>query len=283
MKALARGWLQMDSVWSRLGIQLGSTLLDVGFRNAEGLRLFTAGPPKLRKRDAAELVAVSVLIREGWVDNGAVRLHYIESVSDTPLAKTPVVYLPGAYGTAEGFLPEMKALAPRRCVSLSLRGRGKSSSPERGYSFDHNVSDIEAVISKLDLKNFCMMGWSIGVTYSIAYASRNPGLVSGLVLLDYAARHPKWSHGWAERVSSDPSIGKDPDRMRGLEGLERESAEVVLWDSLDRIKCPVLIIGGGQPDAFAQARAYREVSETLAKCRHCCIRGFRAQRLPAKL
>ncbi len=198
--------------------------------------------------DAAELVAVSNLIREGWVNNGAVRLHYIESGSDTSFAKTPVVYLSG--GTAEGFLPEMKALAPRTCVSLSLRGRGKSSSPETGYSFDHNVSDIETVISKLDLKNFCVMGWSIGVTYSIAYVSRNPGTVSGLVLLDYAARHPKWSHGWAERVSSDPSIGKDPNRMRGLDGLERESADVVLWDSLDRIKCPVLIIGGGQADAL---------------------------------
>ncbi len=190
------------------------------------------------------------MVLEGWVANDRVRLHYIESSSDTDPALVPVVYVHGAYGTAEGFLPEMKALAPRRCVSLSLRGRGKSSSPETGYSFNHNVSDIEAVVSELGLKNFCLMAWSIGVTYAIAYVCRNLGLVSGLVLLDYPARHPKLGVGWAERWSSDPSMGKDPDRMRGLKGLERESVEVVLWDSLDRIKCPVLVIGGGQPDAL---------------------------------
>lgn len=190
------------------------------------------------------------MIHEGWVENGGVRLHYIESRSDTPSTLIPVVYVHGAYGTAEGFLPEMKAFAPRRCVSLSLRGRGKSSSPEAGYSFNHNVSDIQAVVSKLGLKKFCLMAWSIGVTYSIGYVYRNLGLVSGLILLDYPARHPKLGAGWAERVSSDPSIGKDPGRMTGLRGLERESVEVVLWDSLDRIKCPVLVIGGGQPDAL---------------------------------
>jgi pimeloyl-ACP methyl ester carboxylesterase len=132
-----------------------------------------------------------------------------------------------------------------------------------GYSFDHNVSDIEAVVSKLGLKKFCLMAWSIGVTYSIAYAFRHPDLVAGLVLLDYQAHYPKLGVGWAERVSSDPSIGKDPNRMRGLRGLELESSEVVLWNSLDRIKCPVLVIGGGQPGALLKPEHIQKYRQHL--------------------
>ncbi len=114
-------------------------------------------------------------IRERWVDNLGVRLHYIQSNPDAPETLVPLVYIHGAYGTAEGFLPEMEALSPRRCLSVSLRGRGKSDAPEAGYSFDHHISDIKALVNHLNLRRFCLMGWSVGVAYSIGYASHHPG------------------------------------------------------------------------------------------------------------
>ena len=77
--------------------------------------------------------------REEWLKNGSVRLHYVESGWDSPTNLTPVVYVHSGFGTAEVFIPEMKALSPRRCVSCSLRGRGNSDAPETGYSFDDNV------------------------------------------------------------------------------------------------------------------------------------------------
>jgi len=190
------------------------------------------------------------LIREGYAKNGTVRLHYTESAPDTPSRLTPLVYIHGAYGSTEGFLPEMEALAPRRCISVRLRGRGQSDIPESGYTFNDNVSDIEALVDHLRLTNFCLMGWSMGVPYSIGFASRHPEKLSGLILLDYQARHPKYSAGWAERWASDPSIMDRPDRITALRGLEKESSEVLLWENLDRIDCPVLVIGGGQPDAL---------------------------------
>ena len=188
--------------------------------------------------------------REGWCKNGSVRLHYVESGWDSPSNLTPVVYSHIGFGSAEVFIPEMKALSPRRCVSCSLRGRGNSDAPEVGYSFDENVSDIDAVVSHLTLDRICVMGFSLGVTYSIAYAAQHPELVSGLVLLDYPARYPKFSAGWAERWSSEPSIKDNLDRMRGMRGLERESTEILLWDRLDAIKIQMLLIGGGAEGAL---------------------------------
>jgi pimeloyl-ACP methyl ester carboxylesterase len=188
--------------------------------------------------------------REEWLKNGSIRLHCVESGWDSPTNLTPVVYVHRGFGTAEVFIPEMKALSPRRCVSCSLRGRGNSDAPEAGYSFDENVSDLDAVVNHLALDRICVMGWSLGVTYSIGYAAQHPELVSGLVLLDYPARYPKFSAGWAERWSSEPSIKDNPDRMRGMRGLERDSSEILLWDKLDAIKSPILLIGGGAEGAL---------------------------------
>ncbi len=191
-----------------------------------------------------------VSTRERWVENGKVRLHYVESNWDAPSTLTPVVYAHSAFGTAEDFIPEMRALSPRRCVAVSLRGRGNSDAPETGYSFDSNVSDFERMVNHLNLKNLCVMGWSVGVTYSIAYAAGHPERVSALILLDYPARHPKWPAGRAERWLSEPSIKDNPNRIRGLRGLERESTEVVLWDKLNKVKAPILVIGGGAEGAL---------------------------------
>ncbi len=204
--------------------------------------------------------------REGWAENGPIRLHYVESNSEAPASLTPVVYVHSALGTAEGFLKEMRALSPRRCVSFSLRGRGNSDAPEAGYSFDRNVSDVEAIVNHLSLENFCLMGWSVGATYSIAYASRHSDLVSGLILLDYPARHPKWPVGWAERWLSGPTIRDNPNLVRGLRGVEQESSEVVLWDALGKINCPILVIGGGAEGALLKQEhieMYRQHSRKL--------------------
>ena len=100
--------------------------------------------------------------REGWCKNGSVHLHYVESGWDSPSSFTPVVYPHIGFGTAEVFIPEMKALSPRRCVACSLRGRGNSDAPEAGYSFDENVSDIDAVVNHLTFDRICVMGFPSG-------------------------------------------------------------------------------------------------------------------------
>ncbi len=199
-------------------------------------------------------------IREGWVDNLGVRLHYIQSNPDAPVTLVPLVYIHGAYGTAEGFLPEMEALSPRRCLSVSLRGRGKSDAPETGYTFDHHIYDIETLVNHLGLGRFCLMGWSVGVAYSIGYASRHPASVAGLILLDYPARYPAFPPQWADRVLSDPVFSDwKPHAVRAI---QRESTEVSLWDDLGKVRCPVLVIGG-QPEALLKPYHIEKYRERL--------------------
>src|SRR3989449_10401980 len=100
---------------------------------------------------------------EGWAVNGCLRIHYLDSNPVGSQGLTPLVYVPGALNAADGVLPEMEALVPRGCVSMALRGRGKSDAPMSGYTFEQNGSDGEAVVDSLGLKGVGLMGWSRAV------------------------------------------------------------------------------------------------------------------------
>ena len=63
-------------------------------------------------------------IEERWVQNGSVRLHCLAQETDSTL--TSFLIVPGTFGVAEDYVQEMEALAPRRCITVSLRGRGRS-------------------------------------------------------------------------------------------------------------------------------------------------------------
>jgi pimeloyl-ACP methyl ester carboxylesterase len=180
--------------------------------------------------------------------NHGVRIHYIDSNPAGSGGLLPLVYVPGALNAAEGLLPEMEALAPRRVVSMALRGRGKSDAPLSGYSFQENVSDVEAVVDTLGLKSFCLMGWSLGVPHVIRYASRHLDRVLGLILLDYPARYPRFTEEWVDGVLMDPVFRKlAPERA--VRGIQEDSVEILLWDELKGIDCPVLVVGGSVPSS----------------------------------
>src|SRR6266571_8484238 len=158
--------------------------------------------------------------RDGWVDNNGVRLHYIESQPRTSVELVPIVFIPGALGTAELYYREIESLAPRRCVAISLRGRGKSAAPREGYSLEDHVSDIEAVVQSAELRSFCLMAYSMGVPYAIDYAARNPQHIRGLVLGDYKARLPAIGPEWIEQSLAFPGA-----KPIAVTGLQRESKE----------------------------------------------------------
>jgi pimeloyl-ACP methyl ester carboxylesterase len=95
-----------------------------------------------------------------------------------------------AISSAGLYVREIQSLMPRRCIAVSLRARGKSDAPETGYTFEDHVSDIDSVIHHSELKNYCIIAYSMGVPYAIEHAARNTSKVKGLVIGDYKARAP---------------------------------------------------------------------------------------------
>jgi pimeloyl-ACP methyl ester carboxylesterase len=182
------------------------------------------------------------MIQDGWAQNGDVRLHYIDNQVTAP--GVPVMFVPGLHGSAEDFRPMLQMMPTRRAVAVSLRGRGQSDVPEAGYRFENHVADIAALVNALDQGPVCLAAHSVGVPYAIGYALEYPKKVAALVLAGYPARYPDLSADWGLR-----SMMRYPNLMSMIAvlGLQQESVEISLWESLPEIQCPILVLRGGKP------------------------------------
>ncbi|WP_419727623.1 alpha/beta fold hydrolase [Terrisporobacter petrolearius] len=96
-----------------------------------------------------------------------------------------------------------------RCVTIDLRGYGKSDKPCSGYDYDRMSTDIRYVIETLRLKNITLMGHSMGGAICSRYMSKFKGYgVARLCLLSAAA--PKWVQ------SSDWPYGYTVDEVNSI-------------------------------------------------------------------
>ncbi|WP_341320378.1 alpha/beta hydrolase [Solibacillus sp. FSL H8-0523] len=190
--------------------------------------------------------------------NTDINIHYIET-NDHVTDSLPLVYIPGALGNAEQFIEEMKSLFPRHCISISLRGIGKSDAPLKGYTFEENILDISSVIKKSGLNAYYLMAYSMGVPYAIQYAATNPNEVKGLILCDYPAKYPRIPEQWIENAKKFVP----PNRCHVVEEIQKDSSEIILWEKLKEINCPVLVLKGGTEQALLKEEASMKYKSNL--------------------
>ncbi|WP_068620783.1 alpha/beta fold hydrolase [Paenibacillus tuaregi] len=75
-----------------------------------------------------------------------------------------------------------------RCISLDLRGFGRSDHPWQGYNYNRLADDIRVIIDAMGLRYITLAGFSVGGAVAIRYMSRHRGHgVSRLALLAAAA------------------------------------------------------------------------------------------------
>jgi esterase len=103
-----------------------------------------------------------------------------------PQAAMPVVMLHGIRGYAQTFAALAGSLGPTfRTIAYDQRGRGESDwDPARQYYTDAYVRDLEAVVERLQLERFDLLGHSMGGIAAIVYAAANPRRVRRLVVED---------------------------------------------------------------------------------------------------
>jgi pimeloyl-ACP methyl ester carboxylesterase len=71
-----------------------------------------------------------------------------------------------------------------RVMAMDLRGRGRSDKPDRGYSLDHHIRDINCLLDDLDIEKVVIMGHSLGAFVGLAFAAEYPERTDRLILVD---------------------------------------------------------------------------------------------------
>ena len=75
-----------------------------------------------------------------------------------------------------------------RVVAVDLRGFGKSDTPACGYTYNQMAADIFSVVQRLKLRNFILVGFSMGGAIALRYMNIFKGFgVCKLILLSAAA------------------------------------------------------------------------------------------------
>jgi pimeloyl-ACP methyl ester carboxylesterase len=97
----------------------------------------------------------------------------------------PIVGLHGLTASYVNFMGIAECLAGRRpLLAFDLRGRGDSDKPEGPYGMAQHARDVAAAMGAMGLGASVVIGHSMGAFVATALAAQEPGLVSGLVLID---------------------------------------------------------------------------------------------------
>ncbi|HEY8110977.1 MAG TPA: alpha/beta hydrolase [Candidatus Nitrosotenuis sp.] len=114
-------------------------------------------------------------------------------VEDTGSGK-PVLFVHGWPLSSKMFEYQFMKLQKNgyRCIGIDLRGFGKSDRPWGEYNYDVFASDIQKVITSLNLKNVSLVGFSMGGAIVMHYVAKYRAQNIGKVVFMGAAA-PSWT------------------------------------------------------------------------------------------
>jgi pimeloyl-ACP methyl ester carboxylesterase len=122
-----------------------------------------------------------------YVEAGVLRLHYLDYGT---AGLTPMLCVHGGAAHAHWFdfvAPGFSAQYHVR--ALDLRGHGDSEwANPPAYFYERYASDLAEVVEKLDLRDFVLVGHSMGGMVALVYAVTFPGRVARLIVADSTLR-----------------------------------------------------------------------------------------------
>jgi len=222
------------------------------------------------------------------------RFHYLDWGTE---GKPPFVCLHGGAQTAhswDDFAPVVRN--DYHVYALDQRGHGDSDWASDGdYSRDTQCADVEAFVSALGLSPFILTGLSMGGINAITYTARYPEKVRALIIVDVGpeietrGRENIQNFTRIDALDSFEAFVERAHRFnprRSLENLRQRLSHNLkqlpngkwtwkfdqqrlnagirsglgpegLWEDVRKIRCPTLIVRGGESDILTPEAAQR--------------------------
>jgi pimeloyl-ACP methyl ester carboxylesterase len=121
--------------------------------------------------------------------NTGVRLNYRDGGTGKP-----ILFVAGFSATLETWNYQVMDLHENyRCITVDLRGHGKSDKPCSDYTYDEMCADLHAFIEALDLQDVTFVGWSMGAGVGLNYTTKfnDNGRVTKLAMIGAATPYFK--------------------------------------------------------------------------------------------
>ena len=232
--------------------------------------------------------------RDCFADVGGLEFHYLDWGT---AGLTPLVCLHGITQTAHSWDEVAPVLARRHHVrALDQRGHGDSSwAPDGDYGIETQSHDIETFLKQLGAVPAVVVALSLGGLNAMTMAARVPDLVRALVVVDVAPEvERRGVENIRQFVTSTDQLDSFQafvarahafNPRRSIENIEsrlqhnlkqlpsgrwtwkydpalRDPARIgvdlgALWEHAKAIRCPVLIVRGGESDILAPEAAER--------------------------
>ena len=197
-------------------------------------------------------------------------------------------------------------------VALDQRGHGDTDWATDGdYSIEAQVADLDGFVQASGITGFVLMGHSMGGRNSYVWASRNPGTLKCLIIVDTG---PETQRRGSERIRSFKELPDELDSFeefaqRVMEYTGRSREQVMgalkysirerpdgkwtwkydkamrnpalresswtpeqLWECVRRIDCPTLVMRGDRSDLFLEETMQR-MQQAIADCETVTISG----------
>src|SRR3954452_13733633 len=164
-------------------------------------------PPSVATCEEQRMATITV----GQENSSAIELYYEDHGSGPPL-----VLIHGWPLDSRSWEPQLHELldAGHRVITYDRRGFGRSSRPTVGYDFDTLASDLDKLLTELDLHDATLIGFSLGTGELARYVGKHgTGRLAGCVFIESLA----------------PSFAKSEENPNGVDeaGVEGVQAAIL--------------------------------------------------------
>ena len=228
------------------------------------------------------------------VQANGINFHYLDWGNDD---KPPMILLHGRTNSAHTWdFTSLAFHDSFHVIAVDQRGHGESGwSPDGEYGLDGLVPDIRGFIDTLGLQDVTLVGHSMGGRASMAYASEHTDRLQALVVVDMAPqierdeidsiagwrRLPAETDSFEEFVEAAHKLNprRTVEQLRGSLAHQLRHYESGkwswkwdpalrqantngwtterLWEAVSNIRCPVLLIRGGDSGLVSDATVER--------------------------
>lgn len=177
------------------------------------------------------------MVHECFVNNAGVNISYYKISEET--GGFPLIIIPGITNSANEIIAAFSEDLPIYHIVISLRGRGKSDSPESNYSLDDQAGDVKAVIEAENLDGYFLFGYSVGTGIAIRAAFQNKDNVLGLFLGDFPPFYPPLDKSWGSQVIRGNKL---QITKTAVEGLVKDAQYIDLSEDINSLDCFVVAL-----------------------------------------